>query len=106
MSPTAPRIGGGERPQQPSRVGRDRAEALVDLEQHRGAGRGPDAGVRLDQPPLLPVERVLGTIQVGDLHLRAAVPQQPVLLVAQLVAAADLFGIVGVEDPAGGRTRS
>ena len=91
-----------ERLQQPARIGRDRAEALVDLEQHRGARRGPDAGIRLDQPPLLAVERVLGTVQVADLHLRAAVPQQPMLVLAQRVTAADLRGIVGVEHPAGG----
>ena len=35
--------------EEPARTGVDRVEPLVDLEQDRGSGRGPDRGVRLDQ---------------------------------------------------------
>jgi hypothetical protein len=92
-----------KRLQQPARIGRDRAETLVDLEEQRGSRRSSDTGVRLQQPSLLTVELVLGTTQVGDLHLRAAVPEQSVLLLAQRVVAADLRRLVGVENPAAGR---
>jgi hypothetical protein len=90
-----------ERPEQPACFGCHRAEALVDLEQHRRARWGPDPRVRLDQPPLRAVELVLGPAQVRDLHLRAAVTQQLVLLVVQRKALADLRRVVGVEDASG-----
>ena len=66
-----------ERREQAPRARRDRAEALVDLEQHRRARRRPDPRVRLDQLALPAVERVLGPAEVAHLHLRAALAQKP-----------------------------
>ena len=98
ISPIAPRIRWSERREQTTRTRRDRAEALVDLEQHRRPRRRPDPRVRLDQPALTAVESVLGTAKVAHLHLRPTLTQETPLAGIERVAAADLGRVVRVED--------
>ena len=103
MSPIAPRIGGASALEQPPRIGRDRAEALVDLEQHRGARRGPDPGVRLDQPPLLRSSAFSGRLRSLTSTCAPPFRSSRCWSVVQRVTVADLLRIVGVEDAAAGR---
>ncbi len=98
ISPIAPEDRRSERREQTPRARRDRAEALVDLEQHRRPRRRPDPRVRLDQLALTTVERVLGAAEVAHLHLRPALAQEPPLAGVERVAAADLGRVVRVED--------
>ena len=98
ISAIAPRIGGASAREQAPRARRDRAEALVDLEQQRRSRRRADPRVGLDQLALAAVERVLGPVEVAHLDLGAAVAQQRALAVVERVVAADLGRVVRVED--------
>ena len=89
-----------QRAEDPARGRVDRAEALVDLEQHLGAVGRADDGVRLQQLVLLALEAVLGLAQVAELGVRAARLEQLGLLLAQREALADEPRLVGVEDRA------
>ena len=73
----------GERAQEPVALALTDAEALVDLEQHRGAVRRADHRVGLEQLALLALEAVLRLGEVGELGLRPAVAEQRQLLVAE-----------------------
>ncbi len=90
----------GEGAQQPRAVGADRAEALVDLEQHLRPVWRADRRVRLQQLALRSLVPVLGLAEVAQLGLGAALAEQLLLLVAELELSADQLGDVGVEHSA------
>ena len=90
----------GQRPEQPLGAGADRAEALVDLEQHLRAVRRADRGVRLEQLALRPLVAVLRVAEIADLRVRAARLEQLQLVLAEREPLADQRRFVGVQDRA------
>ncbi len=90
--------GGCECAQQPLAARADRAEALVDLEQHRRPVGCADRRVRLEQLSGRPFELVLRPAEIAQLGLRAAGPQQLPFVLAQREAPPDQRGLVRVQD--------